>query len=911
MKDKAKILNNILILFALCIVLCFTAVMITASKNNENSNLNKNINEGNLSDTANMRKTEMDLNLSTTVIAVEPGTVPDENARKIYPNAQFIFVNSSSDGALAVSDGKADAYATIKRTYEGMIKSGRKGITIHTDGIIGETGNVSAGISPKTKIPNAKEKIDTFIAEMRANGTLDDMNQRWNVDHNYEMPQIDVPINPEFTIKVGTTGLVEPCTFYQGTTLTGHDIEFMKRYALWCNAKLEIEVYDWYGIIPACTSGKVDYIISNIFNTPERSSVIGFSAPYLLAETVMVVKDETVNTEEKNIFSEIVLSLEKTFVREERWKIIVNGLVTTLEVAVLTGIFGTILGFILYLLLESKNKIISKMCIIFCDVIRGIPNLVTLMIIYFVIFGSIELNPILVAIIAFSIMFATSVAEIIKTGIGAIDNGQWEAATSLGFDRWGSFANVILPQAIRHIMPLYKGEFVAMLKLTSIMGYISIQDLTKAGDIIRSRTYEAFFPLITIAIIYFILAKFIIMIIGKLEFNLDPSRKKRSFPKGINTHVISQNSSIKNCETSDEEIIRIEHLKKVYSNVTPLIDVNASIKRGEIITIIGPSGTGKSTFMRCINRLEDPTSGKIIVFGEDVSSKNTNLHGIRKKMGMVFQSFNLFGHLTIIENVMLAPVLINKEPIQLAYENAMRLLKSVGMAEKVLNYPDELSGGQKQRVAIARTLAMNPEIVLFDEPTSALDPTMVGEVQAVIKKLAKEGYTMMIVTHEMKFARELATRVFYMDEGIIYEEGTPEKMFENPETEKARTFVKRLKVLTLEIKSDNYDFIEMNEALINFGNKQGFSKIQIDKLCRIFEEVCAINIVPNKGNESIYIITEYSESLGEIKISFSWKGKQFNPLVDGDELSIKLITNAIISEVYSYENNENKLILSL
>lgn len=217
-----------------------------------------------------------------------------------------------------------------------------------------------------------------------------------------------------------------------------------------------------------------------------------------------------------------------------------------------------------------------------------------------------------------------------------------------------------------------------------------------------------------------------------------------------------------------EPIITVSHLKKVYSNVTPLKDVSTKICKGEVISIIGPSGTGKSTLLRCLNRLETPTDGQIQVFGTEVTNaKTAELNAVRRHMGMVFQSFNLFAHLTVIENIMLGPVELLGCTRQQAYAQGMQLLRSVGLAEKALNYPDELSGGQKQRVAIARTLGMQPEIVLFDEPTSALDPTMVGEVLSVIRNLANQGLTMLIVTHEMKFARDVSSRVFYMDEGII------------------------------------------------------------------------------------------------------------------------------------------------
>lgn len=339
-----------------------------------------------------------------------------------------------------------------------------------------------------------------------------------------------------------------------------------------------------------------------------------------------------------------------------------------------------------------------------------------------------------------------------------------------------------------------------MMKMTSIVGYISIQDLTKAGDIIRSRTYEAFFPLIATAVIYFVMSSLITALIGRIEVKIDPKQKPRRLSKGVVEEAQCSRSCTEggsNSETSNDVLITVEHLKKVYPNATPLKDVNTTIHRGEVITIIGSSGTGKSTLLRCLNQLETPTSGKVTVFGYDLSDKKTDLRKIRRRMGMVFQSFNLFGHLTVIENVMLAPTVLKKETAQAAYNHGMELLRMVGMAEKALNYPDELSGGQKQRVAIARMLAMDPEIVLFDEPTSALDPTLVGEVLSVMKRLAKDGMTMMVVTHEMKFAKDVSTRIFYMDEGIIYDEGTPQEIFEHPTRAKTRAFVKRLKVLSL------------------------------------------------------------------------------------------------------------------
>lgn len=239
-------------------------------------------------------------------------------------------------------------------------------------------------------------------------------------------------------------------------------------------------------------------------------------------------------------------------------------------------------------------------------------------------------------------------------------------------------------------------------------------------------------------------------------------------------------------------LIRIEHLRKEFPDVTPLKDVNLEVRPGEVISIIGPSGTGKTTLLRCINRLEEPTSGKIIIDDEEVTAPKYDLTRIRRKVGMVFQSFNLFSNLNVAENIMTGPVRLLNKTKQEAYDEAMELLERVGLSEKALNYPDELSNGQKQRIAIMRALAMNPEVMLFDEPTSALDPTMVGEVLQVIKGLAGDGMTMLIVTHEMQFANDVSDRILYMDEGVIYEEGTPEQIFGSPQKDKTKSFISRL-----------------------------------------------------------------------------------------------------------------------
>ena len=239
-------------------------------------------------------------------------------------------------------------------------------------------------------------------------------------------------------------------------------------------------------------------------------------------------------------------------------------------------------------------------------------------------------------------------------------------------------------------------------------------------------------------------------------------------------------------------MIELRHLRKEFEDVTPLEDINVTIHSGDVISVIGPSGTGKSTLLRCINMLEPPTSGEIIVDGQVINDGKCDLNEIRKKMGMVFQSFNLFGHLTVIENIMNPQITLLGRSRQEAYDKAMSLLNTVGLSSKALNYPEDLSGGQQQRIAIARTLAMDPDIILFDEPTSALDPEMVGEVLSLMKELAEDGMTMVVVTHEMGFAREVANRVMFINDGIIQEEGTPEEVFRNPKSPRLQEFLSKV-----------------------------------------------------------------------------------------------------------------------
>ncbi len=322
-------------------------------------------------------------------------------------------------------------------------------------------------------------------------------------------------------------------------------------------------------------------------------------------------------------------------------------------------------------------------------------------------------------------------------------------------------------------------------------------------------------------------------------------------------------------------MIEIKGLRKEYPDIVPLKDVNVNIEDGEIISIIGPSGTGKSTFLRCINRLETPTAGSVIVDGEDVCDPKTDLTAVRRKMGMVFQSFNLFPHKTIAENIMMPQMDILGISAKDAYDEAVRLLEKVGLDGKARKFPHELSGGQKQRAAIARALAMKPKIMLFDEPTSALDPTMVSEVVSVIKSLSGSGLTMLIVTHEMRLARDVSTRVFYMDEGGIYEEGTPEQIFGAPQREATRRFVFRIRSYEYTLTSAEHDMLALLGGLEDFCGRQFMNRKAARNCMLAAEEMCHAYILPalhSAENGAVTIRVNVSEETGDQTVEAECSG---------------------------------------
>ena len=685
------------------------------------------------------------------------------------PDAEMLLYSSDVTGYAAVQQGELDAYAYDRIMMEFAIAGGLDGVRL-LEGRLGDAMDIAVGISPKTEIPNLTQKVNQFLLELQEEGTLEDMYRRWVTMASSEMPDIPEAEHPKYHLKVGTTGVVQPFSYYEGTTLTGYDLELIYRFAYWLGAEVEIDVYDYGGIIAAAESGDIDCIMANLNATPERREKLEFSEGYLLSETAVMVKsahsaaqtyqsmeelaapgtrlgiltgsvfdaltqeafpdaelayynnipdmaysvttgqldafmvDEPVarymeleypavthipellsetdyaiafpkteagarlrdqmnefmaalesdgtlaeideiwfgsdeskkvidlsgltgesgvlqlatNTEnppfsylydgeivgyeidivarfcaahgygleihnmdfaalipglgerydlaasciavteeraesvhfsdpgysggtvmmvrgaeeEKGFWASLAESFEKTFIRENRWKLIVQGIGTTVLISLLATILGSILGFGLCLLKLSGNSLAKGFAQVYIRVLQGTPMVVLLMILFYLVFAGSGLDGVWVAVVGFSLNLAAYVCEMIRTGIQSVDRGQTEAALALGYTRTRAFLQIVMPQAARQFLPVFKGEFISLIKMTSVVGYIAVQDLTKMSDIIRSRTYEAFFPLISTAVIYFLIAWLLTSLLKPIERRVEPNRRHRGV-KGV------------------------------------------------------------------------------------------------------------------------------------------------------------------------------------------------------------------------------------------------------------------------------------------------------------------------------------------------------------------------------------------
>lgn len=357
-------------------------------------------------------------------------------------------------------------------------------------------------------------------------------------------------------------------------------------------------------------------------------------------------------------------------------------------------------------------------------------------------------------------------------------------------------------------------------------------------------------------------------------------------------------------------LIEVKGLSKSFGSLSVLRDVNLTVKEGEKIVIIGGSGCGKSVFLRLLERLEEPDAGQVMIDGEEITARGADVDFIRRKMGMVFQNFRLFSHLTVMDNLCMAPVRLLNMPRKDAEAKALSLLKEVGLSKRANDYPGVLSGGQQQRIAICRSLMMDPKIVLFDEPTSALDPTMVGEVLAVMRMLAKRSLTMIIVTHEMNFAREIADRVLYFDEGGIYEEGTPAEIFDAPKKEKTIAFVQKYKYFSYDIAEKEFDLMELHGGIQIFGEKYGLDFARIYRL-----QICAEEMIYEmlergceKDRIEMRLDIRYSDAAGEACFKLRCRGQEYNPLEQEEAgLGITILKAVAKDLTYGYADGYNRI----
>ena len=509
-----------------------------------------------------------------------------------------------------------------------------------------------------------------------------------------------------------------------------------------------------------------------------------------------------------------------------------NGMLNTLGLALAATAIGCIIGLLCGILNTipcAKNdplpkrillKILRVIIHIYVEVFRGTPMMLQAVFIFYALpyftdnalrFDNIWAASILIV----SINTGAYMAESVRGGIISIDPGQTEGAKAIGMTHFQTMTSVILPQAIRNILPQIGNNYIINVKDTSVMFIIGFTEFFASHRYIVGINNK-YFPSAVIEMAGYLamtlIASGILRLVEKLMDGSDSYELVQEDPPGpirtrsaaatMTSRARSSASARSRNLNSDaaggiadmaDNILEIRHLSKSFGTHEVLRDIDFDVKKGDVISIIGASGSGKSTLLRCVNLLETPTSGDILYHGENVTGKSVNAAKYRSHVGMVFQSFNLFNNMTVLKNCMVGQMKVLGRSKAEAQEQAMRYLEKVGMAPYVNAKPRQLSGGQKQRVAIARALAMDSEVLLFDEPTSALDPEMVGEVLSVMQDLAHEGMTMLVVTHEMAFARDVSERVVFMHEGVILEQGSPEAIFGDPQHQQTKDFLARFR----------------------------------------------------------------------------------------------------------------------
>ena len=445
-------------------------------------------------------------------------------------------------------------------------------------------------------------------------------------------------------------------------------------------------------------------------------------------------------------------------------------------------------GFLLALGSQSTNKVFNQCSKTYIWLFRSLPLLVLLIFIYnvpqFWPASSVILsNPFIAGLIAMVLSESAYIAEIHRSALSAIPKGQYEAGKALGIRFWGIQQLIVIPQALKVALPPLTNQYITIVKLTSLVSVISLTEILLVGQQLYTRNFLVLETLLAVAFYYIVIVTLLTRILKKFENKLDISLRKEKEISDINVNEeeLSSYSILKLEKPNNEDVLNVRGLSKSFNQIEVLKDINFSLKWGEVLSIIGYSGSGKTTLIRSINGLETIDQGKVYLEGEVfINGKHfvSNAQNKIVNLGMVFQSYNLFPHKTVLENLLLAPEYHGK-PEQETYLLALAMLDKVGLLSHANKYPHQLSGGQQQRVAIARALVMKPKIMLFDEPTSALDPELVSDVLLVMEGLAKEGMTMIIVTHEMQFALKISDKIAFMDSGEIVFLQTPDELRKN------------------------------------------------------------------------------------------------------------------------------------
>jgi polar amino acid transport system permease protein len=509
---------------------------------------------------------------------------------------------------------------------------------------------------------------------------------------------------------------------------------------------------------------------------------------------------------------------------------VLSGLLLTIELTIASMALAMASGAILAGMRLAPNPVLNAISFGTVWFLRGTPLLVQLLFWYFLAtlfpvlnfgipFGptafsadtNLVINQFAAAVLGLGLNEGAYMAEIYRAGILSVDHGQTEAAQSIGMRRARALRRIVMPQAMRFIIPPTGNATISMLKTTSVVLIIGLPDLLTSVQLIYARNFQQI-PLLAVACFWYILCTTVLTVIqswmerryarGAAGSGRGLRKQRQSTPHETASDDIPSSTSQARMPDSPSvrPMLRAEGVTKSYGEQKVLKGIDLEVQRGQVVCLIGPSGSGKTTFLRCINHLERIDGGRLAVDGDYVGYRlrgddrlveirEADICRQRRHIGMVFQRFNLFPHLTALENIIEGPVGVLKQDKRAASREAYQLLSRVGMSEKAHEYPNALSGGQQQRVAIARALAMHPKLILFDEPTSALDPELVGEVLDVMRKLAQSGMTMIVVTHEIAFARDVADKIVFIDEGSIVEHGSPDQILINPQHERTRRFL--------------------------------------------------------------------------------------------------------------------------